>query len=90
MAVCSGQDGSAGGRADAVVDITVVEAHAFFGQAVKVWSVVYASTVAGERFGGVVVGHDEDDVWAGIRRCHFGRHSNLKVEWLPDLILICF
>ena len=86
MGVGAGEDCCAGGRADAVVDVAVVEAHSFLGEAVEVRGVVYAGAIAGESFAGVVVGHDEEDV----RSCGRGSHcrfSFMGVRVFSDIYL---
>lgn len=70
--VSSGQDGCATRRADRVGHVAVVEAHAFFGEPVEVRRRVDGGAVAADRFRGMVVRHNEQDVGRGYRR---GRHG---------------
>ena len=68
MAVCSREDGGAGGRTYTIVYVAVVESHAVLSKAVEIGRMVDAGAVAGYRFGSMVIGHNEDDVWAGVGR----------------------
>ena len=65
VAVLAGEDGGAAGRADRVGAEAVGEAHAAVGDAVDVRRLVDAAAVGGDGVGGVVVGHDEEDVGLG-------------------------
>jgi hypothetical protein len=55
-------------RTDAVGHVAVIEFHAFGSQAIEVGGVVDSCAVAGYRFGGMVIGHDEDDIGAWVGR----------------------
>ena len=66
VVVGAGEDGGPAGGADAVGAEAVVEAHALVGDAVEVGGAVDAAPVAAHGVGGVVVGHDEEDVGTGI------------------------
>ena len=73
VAVLAGEDRGAAGRADGVGAEAVGEAHAAVGDAVDVRRLVDAAAVGGDGVGGVIVGHDEEDVgraalpWRGRR-----------------------
>ena len=56
----------AAGRADRVGAEAVVEAHATVGDTVEVGRAVDAAAVATHGVRRVVVGHDEEDVWARV------------------------
>lgn len=59
------KDGGAAGSADGVGHVAVVEFHAVVVESVDVGGVVDVGVVGADGFGGVVVGHNEDDVGAG-------------------------
>lgn len=65
VTVLTGEDGGAGGGADGVGHEAVGEAGSLGGKAVDVGCAVDAAAVGGDGVGGVVVGHDEQDVGAG-------------------------
>jgi hypothetical protein len=80
VAVLAGEDGGAAGSADGVDGVTAVEADAFFGDAIDIWCFVDLAAVSADGVGGVVVGHDEEDVrmfggegeGAGEEKCEGG------------------
>ena len=65
VAVFAGEDGGAAGCADGIFDETIAEAHAFPGEAIHVGSDVDLAAVGADGVGGVIIGHDKEDVWAG-------------------------
>ena len=67
MAVLAGEDGRPARRADAVRTEAVRESHASRGEPIEVGRRVNAAAVAAQGVCGVVVGHDEYDVWPGCR-----------------------
>lgn len=68
MVMRAGQNGSTRRCAYRVGHIAVIEQHSFLGDAIEVRRVVDSVAVRGYGFGGVVIGHDEQDV--GACRCH--------------------
>jgi hypothetical protein len=42
----------------------VVKLHAFLCQAVDVWSLVDARSIAPDGFGSMIISHDEYDIWS--------------------------
>src|SRR5205823_861921 len=75
-----GQNGGPAGRADRVGDEALREAHAFLREAVEVRRLVDLAAVSADGVGGVVVGHDVEDVRPGIgggeRRDGTGQESD--------------
>ncbi len=65
MAVLAGENGGAAGRADGIGAEAIGEAHAAVGDAVDVRRLVDAAAVGGDGVGGMIVGHDVDDVGRG-------------------------
>ena len=63
MAVFSSEDDGPAGSADRVGAEAVVKSHAPLGDAIEVGRFVDFAAVATHGVRGVVVGHDEDDVW---------------------------
>ena len=65
-----------GARIDAALALItlVVSLLTFVCEAIDVWSMVHVRRVRADRMRGVVVGHDEDDIWAvdARRRCDRG------------------
>ena len=50
------------GSADRVGDVTVIESHSLVGEPVKIRRVIDSPAVAADRFGRVIVRHDEKNV----------------------------
>lgn len=69
MVVRSSQDRCPRRCADRVGDVAVVELHTLRGKTVNVGCVVDASAVGTDGLGRMVVGKDEDDVWAFLCHC---------------------
>ena len=65
VAVLAGEDRGAAGRADGVGAEAVGEAHAAVGDAVDVRRLIDAAAVGRDGMGGVIVGHDEENVGRG-------------------------
>ena len=73
VGVFSGEDGGAGGGAEGVGGEGVLEAHPFFGEAVKGGGLDVFVPVATEGLAGVVVGENEDDVGLWLRHRRVNR-----------------
>ena len=77
VAILAGKNGRPAWRADRVGHETVRETHAVMGNAVEVWRLVDLAAVATQGMGGVVVGHDVENVGrfrlGGL--CGAGTHS---------------
>lgn len=81
MVVGAREDGGAAGRADGVGHVAVIEFHALVVESVDVGGVVDVGLVGADGFGGVVVGHDEEDVglwWGGHDGWWGGRSCGLE------------
>ena len=63
MAIFAGEDGRAAGGTERVGAEAVFKPNALAGDPVDVRGGVDRAAVATDRVRGVVVGHDEDDVW---------------------------
>lgn len=64
MIVGSGQNGRTRGCADGVCYITMVKLHPLLRQLINVRSVIDSSTVTADGLRGMVISHDEDNVWS--------------------------
>ena len=62
VTILAGEDAGAAGSTDRVGDEAVVELHSSGGNSVDVRGLVYLAAIGADGMGGVIVGHDEDDV----------------------------
>tara|TARA_B100000676_G_scaffold258996_1_gene267733 strand:- start:776 stop:961 length:186 start_codon:yes stop_codon:yes gene_type:complete len=47
----------------------VVQANALFGKSIDIWGLIDSSPIAANGPGGMIISHNEDDIWFWI---HFG------------------
>ncbi len=85
MAVLAGQDYAAAGRANAIGAKTVVEPHAFLGDAVQVRSLIDAAAVGADGVRRMVVRHDVEYVWPLTRGAESHRACGHETEEMPSV-----
>lgn len=74
VVVGAGQDGSPARRTDRIGAERCVKAHAFGRDAIQVRRVVDTAAIRRDCMGSMVITHDEDQVWLGLR---FHRHKHI-------------
>jgi|TARA_B100001142_G_C14107459_1_gene567753 hypothetical protein len=69
-----------------VGNITVIQANTLIGNSINIWSFVDSSPIAANGSRGMIIGHDEDDIWFWL---HFGNSLFIYLKILGGSAVIC-